>query len=244
LYKKTYEYSIETHHLFVDFRAAYDSVKTGQLYRAMEDLGISQKLIKITKTTMMNSVTQIRIQSYISEPLKVNNGLRQGDPLACLLFNIALEKAVREANTQITGHIFHKSAQILAYADDVDIVARTKATLIEAFSALEKSSKKMGLKINQENTKIHTSNPQKRERKAPALTPLKVREYQFEQAETFTYLGTTVSTQNTIREEIKTRIMAANRSYFGLKSTLNLRTKAPGEVGILMNYTRCLNNQS
>jgi sorting nexin-29 len=130
----------------VDFRAAYDSVKGGQLYRAMEDLGIPQKLIKITKITMKNSEKQIRIQSSLSEPLKVNNGLRQGDPLACLLFDIALEKAVREANIQITGHIFHKSAQILACADDVDIVARTEAALIEA---LEKSAKKMGLKINQ-----------------------------------------------------------------------------------------------
>jgi sorting nexin-29 len=127
----------------------------------MEDLGIPQKLIKITKITMKKSVTQIRIQSSLSEPLNVNNGLRQGDPLACLLFNIALEKAVREANIQITGHIFHKSAQILAYADDADAVARTKAALIEAFSALEKSAKKMGMKINQEKTKIHASNPQK-----------------------------------------------------------------------------------
>jgi hypothetical protein len=65
-----------------------------------------------------------------------------------------LEKAVREANTQITGHIFHKSAQILADADDVNMVARTKAALIEALSALEKSAKKMGLKINHEKTKF------------------------------------------------------------------------------------------
>jgi hypothetical protein len=49
---------------------------------------------------------------------------------------------------------------------------------------------------------------------------LKAGEYQFEQVESFTYLGTTVSTQNTVREEIKTRIMAANRSYFGLQKHL------------------------
>jgi hypothetical protein len=131
-----------------------------------------------------------------------------------------LEKAVREANIQITGHIFHKSAQILAYADDVDIVATTKAALLEAFSALEKLAKKMGLKINQEKMKFMIVIPQKRERKAPALTSLKVEEYQFKQVESFIYLGTTVNTQNTIREEIKTKIMAANRSYFGLQKHL------------------------
>jgi hypothetical protein len=77
---KTYEYNIKTHHLFVDFRAAYNSVKRGQLYRAMEDLEILQKLIKITKITMKDSVTQNSIQSSLSEPQKVNNGLRQGLP--------------------------------------------------------------------------------------------------------------------------------------------------------------------
>jgi hypothetical protein len=62
--------------------------------------------------------------------------------------------------------------------------------------------------------------PKKREGKAPALTSLKVGEYQFEQVESFTHLGTIVNTQNTIREEIKTRIMAANRSYFDLQKHL------------------------
>jgi hypothetical protein len=86
----------------------------------------------------------------------------------------------------------------------------------------------MGLKINQEKMKFMLVISKKRERKAPALTPLKVGEYQFKQVESFTYLGTTVNTQNTIREEIQTRIMAANRSYFGLqkhlKSQLSSRT--------------------
>ena len=40
--------------------------------------------------------------------------------MACLLFNIALEKVIREAAVNITGTIFYKSVQILAYADDVD----------------------------------------------------------------------------------------------------------------------------
>jgi len=40
--------------------------------------------------------------------------------MVCLLFNIALEKVNREAAVNITGTIFYKSVQILAYADDTD----------------------------------------------------------------------------------------------------------------------------
>ena len=47
--------------------------------------------------------------------------LRQGDGLACLLFNLALERATRDSRVETTGTIFYKSTQILAYADDIEI---------------------------------------------------------------------------------------------------------------------------
>jgi hypothetical protein len=66
--KKTYEYNIETHYLFVVFMAAYDTVKRSQLYEAMEEFGILRKLIRMTKITMMDSMMQVRVQSTLSQP--------------------------------------------------------------------------------------------------------------------------------------------------------------------------------
>jgi sorting nexin-29 len=85
----------------------------------------------------------------LSDPVEIKNGLRQGDALACLLFNIALEKVIRDANINTRGTIFFKSVQILAYADDIDIIARTETAMKEAFTNLEKAAKKMHLNINQ-----------------------------------------------------------------------------------------------
>jgi len=78
--------------------------------------------------------------------------VRQGDALACLLFNIALEKAIRDSDIQTRGTIFFKTVQILAYADDIDLMARTIPGLNEAFLNLEKCARSMGLVINQEKT--------------------------------------------------------------------------------------------
>jgi hypothetical protein len=69
-----------------------------------------------------------------------------------MLFNIALEKAVREANLDIRGTILHKSMEILAYADDVMIVARYENAVKDTFNRLEKVSQKMGLMINYDKT--------------------------------------------------------------------------------------------
>jgi sorting nexin-29 len=73
--------------------------------------------------------------------------------LACLLFNIALEKVIRDATVNVRGAIFYKSVQISEYGDDIDIIGRTQSAMIEAFTSLEKAAKDMNLFINQENTK-------------------------------------------------------------------------------------------
>jgi len=58
----------------------------------------------------------MKIQNRLSDPTNVKNGVRRGDTLAFLLFNIAVEKVIGDAAVNIRGIIFCKSVQILAYA--------------------------------------------------------------------------------------------------------------------------------
>jgi sorting nexin-29 len=66
----------------------------------------------------------VKTQNGISDSFITRKGLRQGAALSCMLFNIALEKAVRVAGLDIRGTILHKSIQILAYADNTVITGR------------------------------------------------------------------------------------------------------------------------
>jgi sorting nexin-29 len=63
------------------------------------------------------------------------------------LFNIALERVVRDAGINTTETIFYKSVQILTFADDIDIISRTQKSMKEAFLNLERAAKKMNLQI-------------------------------------------------------------------------------------------------
>ena len=117
----------------------------------MEELNIPKKLIAIVKGMMNNTQCGVKIQNRLSEPINVKIGVWQGEALACLLFNIALEKVIRDAAVNTRGTIFYKSVQILAYADDIDIIGRTQAAMIETFTSLEKA-KGRNLFINQEKT--------------------------------------------------------------------------------------------
>jgi sorting nexin-29 len=69
-------FGIETHHLFIDFRAAYDSIDRSNLYIAMKEFQIPRKLIALVKATMSNTVCQIRIQNLLSDTKHTKNGVR------------------------------------------------------------------------------------------------------------------------------------------------------------------------
>jgi len=116
------------------------------------------------------------------------------------LFNIALEKVIRDAVVNIRGAIFYKSVRILAYADDIDTNGRNQSAMIEAFTSLEKAAKGMNLSINQEKTTY-----------MPVLR--RARPYKFQVVHSFTYLGSYVNCNNDISAEIQKRILAANRHF-------------------------------
>ena len=67
-------------------------------------------------------------------------GLRKVDGLACLLFNLALERAIRDSREETTGIISYKSTQILAYADDIDIIGLRLFYVAEAYQGNEQAA--------------------------------------------------------------------------------------------------------
>ena len=61
----------------------------------------------------------------------LRNGLKQGDALTPMLFNFALEYAIRRVQVNRDGLKLNGTHQLLAYADDVNILAGSMHTLKE-----------------------------------------------------------------------------------------------------------------
>jgi hypothetical protein len=109
----------------------------------MKEFGIPTKLINLTKTTLSETLHKIKIQNKLSECFITNRGIRQGDSLSTLLFNIALEKVMREIIINPGGTIFNRSKQYthMAYADDIVIIARNTEDLNEVVSHMQPAAK-------------------------------------------------------------------------------------------------------
>jgi len=217
--EKTLEFQTETHHLFIDFKTAYDKVNRNQLYKTMLELGIPLKLVRLPQAMMEGTTAKFKIQNELSESFHIRKWLKQGDALARILFNITLEKIIRKANINQHGNIFYKFVQILAYADDIDIICRSLKSLQEVTIALDRAARIMRLEINQAKTKYMICGNKKKN----AEDIFKVKLMTFERVNSFKYLGTLTTYRNDTSAEINNRIMLANRSYFGMMNMLKAK---------------------
>ncbi|XP_058456434.1 uncharacterized protein LOC131433845 [Malaya genurostris] len=79
------------------FTAAYDSIDRTELWKIMDENSFPGKLTRMVKTTMDGVQNCVRVLGELSSSFGSRRGLRQGDGLSCLLFNIALEGVMRRA---------------------------------------------------------------------------------------------------------------------------------------------------
>ncbi|KAL7280530.1 hypothetical protein ACG7TL_005462 [Trametes sanguinea] len=75
----------------LDQEKAYDRISHDYLWRTMKAVGIPDGFINTTRALYADTTTSVAVNGLTSEKWKVYRGVRQGDPLSCLLFNLAIE---------------------------------------------------------------------------------------------------------------------------------------------------------
>jgi len=75
----------------------------------------------------------------------IRSGLKQGDALSPLLFNFALPYAIRRVQVNQGGLKLNGTHQLLAYADDVNILGGNVDTVKKNAEILVAATKEIGL---------------------------------------------------------------------------------------------------
>ena len=75
----------------LDQKKAYDKIRHDFIWKTLQKFDFPKHFIDTLKTLYENGETVIIINGVISKPYRVTRGVRQGDPLSCLIFNLAIE---------------------------------------------------------------------------------------------------------------------------------------------------------
>jgi hypothetical protein len=141
------------------------------------------------------------VQNELSERFNINSDLQQGDIISSQLFNLCLEKVIRNIDINPGGTIYNRMLQLLAYAEDVDLMARNTARLAKGFVELEVAACRAGLIVNEKKTKCMINT--REEHRYSDITCFAVNQYQFDRAAEFKYLGSNLTEKNENKIEIK-----------------------------------------
>ncbi|KAF5343264.1 hypothetical protein D9757_015526 [Collybiopsis confluens] len=129
LIRMVVEYAEYTEHngllVALDQEKAYDKVAHDYLWRTLQKFGFHEKFIQTIRSLYENAETKVMINGHLSSPFKITR-VRQGDPMSCLLFDLAIEPlaaAIRKSELRGIDGIAGVEDKIIAnlFADDTTV---------------------------------------------------------------------------------------------------------------------------
>ena len=153
---------------------------------------------------------RVRVGKHLPDMFPIRNGSKQGYSLSSLLFNSSLEYAVRRVQVNLDDLKSNGKHKLLVCADYVNILDRRVYTIKKNTEALLVRSKEYRLEVNADKNKYMVM---ARDQNVGRSQNIKIDNGSFEEVEQFKYLGTNLTNQNSIQEEIKSRLKSGNVCY-------------------------------
>ena len=199
--EKSWEYAIDQHICFLDLEKAFDRVPREKMWKVIEDTGISSRLLTAIKSTYKDQKSAIIGDTNYFD---INTGVRQGSVLSPLLFVIYF------------NHVFVNikredyQAECFGYADDVAQTADSRDKLQDIMNQWDRELTKAGLKLSYTKTEYMQVG---RDIDAGDIT---VNGHVLKKTDNFTYLGSKMTSNNLMEEEVNNRIAKFTRNLMAL----------------------------
>ena len=231
--EKANEYNLKLCVGYIDYEKAFDSVEHKDLFTALRKVGICEGYVQLLEDIYTNASARIHIENDISNIIRIERGVRQGDTMSPKIFTTAMEAIFRNLNLDergldVDGEKLHVTD--LRFADDVALITSSVKDMETQLNNLNIESKKIGLKIHKGKTKYMTN--------FQSDEIITVENDTIEKVDRYKYLGQTVMLNEHTREEVKIRIKAG-WSCFGRYKDILCDTKRPMSIRRRM-YNQCV----
>ena len=223
--------------LYMCFKKAYESVPRDALWLLLGRWGFPPKLINILKN-MHSGMNAVRVNGILSDPFRVSNGLKQGCVLAPFLFNFYFIKVMQDAldgfndgfqvKYKLDGKRFWRSGTKLPmsvnicdlrFADDVMASCHNDDALQAFINHFTHAAQSWGLSVSTEKTKVMVQLPPNIS--ASSTNLFYIENSVIESVASFKYLGSTLSSDVSLTNEMNNRIAKAAGLFSHLKNKVS-----------------------
>ena len=211
------EFKRLTNLVFIDFKAAFDSVDRKCIWRICENLGLPDTLLNVLRMLYAETYSQVRVYGTLSRQFSILSGVRQGSILAPFLFNLAIDWIMEEAlrNDNVGVSLDDTIIADLDFADDICLMDDNGNDAQRLLDNVARNAAAVGLYLNVGKTKFCSQDINQK---------FHVYGEELERVEDFTYLGSKIQPDGNVTSEIKARIGKAAGSFKNLKNIWNQRS--------------------
>ena len=143
----------------IDLKSAFDNVDHEYLFEILNRVGFGDQYTKWIKVMYTQAYSCVEINGYVSTPFPVKRSVRQGCPLAMLLFSVAKRPLVAELHRTLTGSPVRPNLppfKVTNYVDDTQVVLiheENQQDYKALKHALIRFSSASGLQVNWQKSK-------------------------------------------------------------------------------------------
>ena len=131
---------------FVDLEKAFDRVPRDVVWWALRHVGVEEWIVDVIKSMYEGVTTSVKINGVESESSEVKVGVHQGSVLSPILFNIVMQAIADNFKAGLPWE--------LLYADDLVLLAESRAELERRLMEWIGRLKEKGLRVNIGKTKV------------------------------------------------------------------------------------------
>ena len=201
--------------VFLDLKAAFDSVDRQALWRCLSIKGVPSKYLNLLKALYNNSRGRVKVYGELSPEFTTYSGVRQGCPLSPFLFNFVID-LILELSLSVTdtcGVELLPGSRLtdLEYADDIALLGSDPSEIQLLLNNLNKYSAMFGMRFAPSKCKVLLQDWR-------GLQPTLVLAGQpLEVVDKYTYLGSCISSSANVVDEVTARISKARLAFANLR---------------------------
>nr|VZI12169.1 unnamed protein product [Spirometra erinaceieuropaei] len=242
LQEKCQEMRTHLYSTFVDLTKAFNTVNREGLWRIMQKFGCPKRFTQMVRQLHDGMMARVTDNGAVSEAFAVTDGVKQGCVLAptlfSLMFSAMLMDAYRDERPGIRiayrtdGHLLNQrrmhfqsrvsttTVHELLFADDCALNTTSEEEMQRSMDLFSAACENFGLVINTQKTVVMHQPPPNSATVPNAPPQISMNGTLLQVVENFPYLGSTLSRNTKIDDEVANRISKASQAFGRLQHTV------------------------